>query len=502
MAGNGGGNSSRNGGSAEPIFPNHEQQRRWGGCLGGLSCFGSQKRGKRIVPASRMPDGNTSANRTNGPQPVGLSNQATNLTPSLLAPPSSPASFTNSALPSTAQSPSCFLTNSPGGPSSTMFATGPYAHETQLVSPPVFSTFTTEPSTAPLTPPPELAHPTTPSSPDVPFAQFLSSSLDLRSSGKENGLPFMSSGYVPSSDLQTTYPLYPESPASSLISPKSGTSRDGLSSSFPDREFTSHWGASNSAQDAHYPRNGPSKLFGLDNATSRNFMLSDDCSFFCPATSAQFYLDQAQQSFPYGGGRLSVSKEADVYSSSGNAHQNRHNKTCKQDVEEIEAYRASFGFSADEIVSTPHYVEITDVLDDSFSISPFASNQPYMEESTISEFPNRGANMQTTTHLNLLDPQGLKPTSNLVVDGVDGKVQDTCNGCTDPKSCKQSGKTSPKDSKENILAAEEEDLLSKMGEIKVGRRKGAGLSSSDAEIDYGRGRSVKNGNRDVIWCDD
>ncbi|KAJ8475522.1 hypothetical protein OPV22_019249 [Ensete ventricosum] len=46
-------------------------------------------------------------------------------------------------------------------------------------------------------------------------------------------------------------------------------------------------------------------------------------------------------------GGISISSEADVYPNGGN----RHNKTCKQDVEEIEAYRASFGFSADEIVT-------------------------------------------------------------------------------------------------------------------------------------------------------
>lgn len=130
--------------------------------MGAFSCFGSQKGGKRIVPSSRIPEGNAAAAQPNGPQAGGMPNQATTLAPSLLAPPSSPASFSNSALPSTAQSPSCFLSlsaNSPGDPSSTMFATGPYAHETQLVSPPVFSTFTTEPSTAPLTPPSRVSSP-------------------------------------------------------------------------------------------------------------------------------------------------------------------------------------------------------------------------------------------------------------------------------------------------------------------------------------------------------
>ncbi|MQL96354.1 hypothetical protein Taro_029025 [Colocasia esculenta] len=383
----------------DAILPLAERQSRWGGCFCGLSCFGSQKRGKRIVPSSRIPDGNGSVTHGNGPQAAGLPNQATTLTPSLLAPPSSPASFTHSALPSTAQSPRCFLSisaNSPGGPSSTMFATGPYAHETQLVSPPVFSTFTTEPSTAPLTPPPELAHLTTPSSPEVPYARFLSSSLDIKTARKENGGPYISAGYGSGSDLQATYPLYSRSPSSSFISPASGTPRTGLSSPFPEGEIPTQWKPSLSAHESPYSRSQSSKLFGLSNSTSKNFMLSPDSSFFYPATCAQFYLDQAQQSFsPYShcGGRLSVSREADVHGSGGGR---RHSKACKQDVEEIEAYRASFGFSADELITTQNYVEISDAADDSFTMSPFASNDKiYTESCPIVEMKNMGERVGT-----------------------------------------------------------------------------------------------------------
>lgn len=293
-----------------------------------FSCFKSQKGGKRIVPASRIPEGgNVSASQPNGAhhhQAGVLTNQANGgINPSLLAPPSSPASFTNSALPSTAQSPNnCYLSlaaNSPGGPSSSMYATGPYAHETQLVSPPVFSTFTTEPSTAPFTPPPELAHLTTPSSPDVPYARFLTSSMN---SGKS---------HFPN-DLQSTYSLYPGSPASSLRSPISRASGDGLLS----------------PQNGGYDTNGASTPL-------------QESNFFCPATFAKFYLDH-DPSVPQNGGRLSVSKDSDGY---GNGSQNRQTRSPKQDMEELEAYRASFGFSADEIITTSQYVEITDVMDDS-----------------------------------------------------------------------------------------------------------------------------------------
>lgn len=314
--------------------------------MGGLSCFGKQKGGKRIVPASRLPETNALSNQPNGPQGGGLPNQATGITLSLLAPPSSPASFSNSGLPSTAQSPNCFLSaNSPRGPSSTMFVTGPYAHETQLVSPPVFSTFTTEPSTAPLTPPPELAHLTTPSSPDVPYAHFLSSSSKFK--GAAN-------------DLQSSYLLYPGSPASTLRSPVSRASNDCLSSSFNEREFSSQWDSLIPSGDSPHAKS---------DSKSRQ-----DSNFFCPETFAQFYLDHS--SFTNAGGRLSISKESEAYSNGGNGYQNRQNKTSKPDAEELEAYRASFGFSADEIVTSSNYVEISDVLEDPFSIRPSASNKP------------------------------------------------------------------------------------------------------------------------------
>ncbi|CAA6669948.1 unnamed protein product [Spirodela intermedia] len=173
-------------------------RRRWGGCFGGLSCFGSQGRAKRVVPSStRVVEGNGPRNRGNGPQAPAPSIQTAAIAPSLLAPPSSPASFTHSAVPSTAQSPSCFLSisgSSPGGgPSATMLPPAPTPTRPARV-PPVFSTFTTEPSTAPLTPPPELAHLTTPSSPDVPYARFLSSSLAAAGKGAAG------------SDLQATAP--------------------------------------------------------------------------------------------------------------------------------------------------------------------------------------------------------------------------------------------------------------------------------------------------------
>ncbi|KAK1263278.1 hypothetical protein QJS04_geneDACA009356 [Acorus gramineus] len=520
MAGNGGGAStnaaaaaaaSAVGSAANTRFPPQERRRRWGGCWGGLSCFGSHKGGKRIVPASRVPEGNGTASRANGPQPVGSSNQTTNITPSLLAPPSSPASFTNSALPSTAQSPNCFLSmsaNSPGGPSSTMYATGPYAHETQLVSPPVFSTYTTEPSTAPFTPPPELAHLTTPSSPDVPYAQFLSSSLKLKSGEKENGMTFMSSGFAATtSDLQATYPLYPGSPGSSLISPVPGTPRDGLCSYLSDREIPSRWGASISAQDSPCPRSASSRLFGLDPATSGHYMLTEDSSFFCPATSAQFHLDQAQQSFSsysHCGGRLSLSREQDVFSNGGG----RHSKACKQDVEEIEAYRASFGFSADEIISTQNYVATSDAVDISFSVSPFASHKLDVEQCSSPEMIN-GIEKKQTTESILFNPKGLRSTSRRMVNRVDHEAHNSCNRSGGLEADNQSEDTGlSNDDKNNCSIhhnhppkTDDDEIFSNAWGAKVAKKYRLGLSSSDAEIDYRRGRSLRDTNGFLAWHD-
>ncbi|KAL3609889.1 hypothetical protein D5086_000909 [Populus alba] len=180
--------------------------------------------------------------------------QAPVVTLPFAAPPSSPASFFQSEPPSVTQSPAGLVSltsisasmYSPSGPAS-IFAIGPYAHETQLVSPPVFSTFTTEPSTAPFTPPPESVHLTTPSSPEVPFAQFLDPSLRNGDTGLR--FPF---------DFQS-YQFHPGSPVGQLISPSSGISGSGTSSPFPDGEF-----AVGGAHFTEFRMGEPPKLLNLD----------------------------------------------------------------------------------------------------------------------------------------------------------------------------------------------------------------------------------------------
>ncbi|KAL2455982.1 Uncharacterized protein Fot_51476 [Forsythia ovata] len=461
----------------QPQQPPPPRRKRWGGCWGGLSCLGKQG-GKRIVPASRMPEANALTNQATGPQAGGLPNQTTGLALSLLAPPSSPASFSNSALPSTAQSPSCFLSaNSPGGPSSTMFVTGPYAHETQLVSPPVFSTFTTEPSTAPLTPPPELAHLTTPSSPDVPYAHFLSSTINLKSTDKTS--------YIAGNDLQATYSLYPGSPASALRSPVSRMSSDNLSASFPEREFHPQWDPSMSSQETKFTNSDSARLLGLQPAGASKSR--QDSNFFCPETFAQFYLDQS--SFSHSGGRLSISKESDAYSNGGNGYQNRQNKTCKTDVEEIEAYRASFGFSADEIITTTQYVEISDVLEDSFSMTPFTSNRPVEEEHILTAPAVDGQKTEKTQEY-FSSPQYGKSRLNYA-EGTPSGGQGSCDGLKDQVPQRRLGDVSGRSTSGNHILSDDDCIFSKTGSTRNGRKYNFGSSNSDAEIEYRRGRSLR-----------
>ncbi|KAL2550443.1 hydroxyproline-rich glycoprotein family protein [Forsythia ovata] len=215
------------------VQPSTVQKRRWGSCWSLYWCFGSHKPNKRIGHAVLVPE----------PTPPGVEapvaenrNHSATIVLPFIAPPSSPASFLQSDPPSATQSPAGLLSltalsvnvYSPGG-TAPIFAVGPYAHETQLVSPPVFSAFTTEPSTACFTPPPESVQITTPSSPEVPFAQLLTSSLARNRRNNGTNLKFSLSQY----DFQPYQ--YPGSPGGRLKSPGSAISTSGTSSPFPDK---------------------------------------------------------------------------------------------------------------------------------------------------------------------------------------------------------------------------------------------------------------------------
>ncbi|XP_057951469.1 uncharacterized protein LOC131146131 [Malania oleifera] len=216
------------------VQPVTVRKRRWGSCWSQYWCFGFHKHSKRIGHAVIIPEQIVPG--TAAPAAENLSHSTTIVLP-FIAPPSSPASFLQSDPPSATQSPAgmlsltCLSVNaySPGGPAS-IFAIGPYAYETQLVSPPVFSTLTTEPSTAPFTPPPESVQLTTPPSPEVPFAQLLTSSLERSRKNSGTNQKFALSHY----EFQS-YQLYPGSPVGQLISPSSAVSNSGTSSPFPGK---------------------------------------------------------------------------------------------------------------------------------------------------------------------------------------------------------------------------------------------------------------------------
>ncbi|KAK9914287.1 hypothetical protein M0R45_038073 [Rubus argutus] len=215
------------------VQPTSVPKRRWGSCWSLYWCFGSQKNSKRIGHAVLVPEPVVPGVAVPGTE---IQTSSTSIVLPFIAPPSSPASFLPSEPPSSTQSPAGFMSfaslsanaYSPGGAQS-MFTIGPYAYETQLVSPPVFSTFNTEPSTAPYTPPPESVQLTTPSSPEVPFAQLLTSSLDRSRRHSGNQKFALSYG-----EFQP-YQQYPGSPGGHLRSPGSVISNSGTSSPFPDR---------------------------------------------------------------------------------------------------------------------------------------------------------------------------------------------------------------------------------------------------------------------------
>ncbi|KAF8027770.1 hypothetical protein BT93_E0633 [Corymbia citriodora subsp. variegata] len=213
--------------------PASVQKRRWGSCWSLYLCFGYHRNSKRIghavlVPEPAVPSVEVPAAENHPP--------STAIVLPFIAPPSSPTSVLQSDPPSVSQSPvglvslaALAVSHSPSGPSS-IFSVGPYAYETQLVSPPVFSTFTTEPSTASFTPPPESLQVTTPSSPEVPFAQLLTSSLERarRNSGPKQKFSLSQCEFQP-------YQIYPGSPGGKFVSPGSTVSNSGTSSPFPGK---------------------------------------------------------------------------------------------------------------------------------------------------------------------------------------------------------------------------------------------------------------------------
>lgn len=250
------------------------EERSWKVYWARYWCFKSQKREKRIVPAARSEDASGSMQGWPGAQ-AGLG----------LVPPSSPASFVNSTLQSpvslslSAISASMCASSQPN----TMFTIGPYAHETQLVSPPVFSTFTTEPSTAPFTPPPELAHLTNPSSPDVPFAQYIASSVEAKSAARETISPLSTSTFAspcdtPVSYTQSSSQYYLGSPIGRLVSPTLGYSGVEMAS---DERHPVNFNASMGQTVSSFPTYDPFAYPSFDGVPFATFILPCDASSKC-----------------------------------------------------------------------------------------------------------------------------------------------------------------------------------------------------------------------------
>lgn len=75
-----------------------------------------------------------------------------------------------------------------------------------------------------------------------------------------------------------------------------------------------------------------------------------------------------------------------------------------------------------------------------------------------------------------------------------------CCFFTDPKSLKQPGNTCGLKDSGNDVQSSIEELISMTGDIKIGQRsRSSGLSISDTEVDYRRGRSVREGNGHLSW---
>lgn len=174
---------------------------------------------------------------------------------------------------------------------------------------------------------------------------------------------------------------------------------------------------------------------------------SQGSNFFCPATFARYYLDH-DAPFSHAGGRLSVSRDADVYPTNRNGQ-----RISKQDMEQLEAYRASFGFSSDDVISTSQYVEITHVQDD--SLRPRSTSLDTSKDEGINLYGAEEDILNLQKSGNLQDP--LEMHNDLM-----RRSSTPGNG----------------------------------GQAKTSRKYKTGLCSSDAEIDYRRsGRSLGEGKR-------
>ncbi|KAJ4913163.1 hydroxyproline-rich glycoprotein family protein [Raphanus sativus] len=207
------------------------QKKKWGSWWSLYWCFGSQKNNKRIGHAVLVPEPVASGSAPVAPVQTSSSNSASIFLP-FITPPSSPASFLQSGPSSVSHTPhnsTGLLSFTGRNEPASAFAIGPYANETQPVTPPVDSAV----ATAPYTPPPEsgqVSSCATPSSPEVPFAQLLTSSLER---ARRNGGGGVSRKFSAGHYEFRSHQVYPGSPGGgNLISPGSVVSNSGASSPY------------------------------------------------------------------------------------------------------------------------------------------------------------------------------------------------------------------------------------------------------------------------------
>lgn len=70
---------------------------------------------------------------------------------------------------------------------------------------------------------------------------------------------------------------------------------------------------------------------------------------------------------------------------------------------------------------------------------------------------------------------------------------------SDHGSQRQLGDVTVKTKQGDHILSDSEDIFSRMGTSRISRKYHLGLSSSDAEVDYRRGRSLREGKGDFAW---
>ena len=196
-------------------------------------------------------------------------------------------------------------------------------------------------------------------------------------------------------------------------------------------------------------------------------------------------LDHLQQACQSGGKQCSSSQEINSFlDTGGNGQQNWQVESNKPDAEQIEAYRASFGFSADEV--TTSNCELSEVLGDSLVISPFGAQKSYSGEFAPFDKRSMKSEMQTA-RLALFDSANVVPSTD-------------CRAHANPNYYRQSEEIEAGYASEtkNCDQTDELESFSRFGEFKFDKKDGTNALSSMIEkwTKYREKRIAKNGMKD------